>query len=150
MRIVLALPEVKREKEERPLRCLNCKAETFQRWGLVSRQIKDTKARTVKVSRYKCTSCKSTFRFYPEGISAIQQSEGLKKLCVIMWSLGLSHRSVSLILSAFGLSLSHMSAWRDLQQAGCAIRQKLMWKPVRVAGIDGAWVNGKGNMVAVD
>ena len=55
-------------------------------------------------------------------------------LCVVMWS----------------LALSHMSAWRDLQQAGQAIRRKMNWKPVRVAGIDGAWVNGKGIMVAVD
>ena len=49
-----------------------------------------------------------------------------------MWSLGLSHRSAALILSAFGISLSHMSVWRDLQQAGQAIRQKLMWKRIRV------------------
>jgi hypothetical protein len=67
-----------------------------------------------------------------------------------MWSLGLSHRSVGLILSAFGVTLSHMSAWRDLQQAGQAIRQKLIWKSARVVGVDGAWLGGKGIMVAVD
>ena len=150
MRIVLHLPEVKRENEERPTRCPYCKGEMFQRWGFVRRQIKDTKVRRVKIPRYKCTSCKSTFRFYPEGVSSSQQSKRLEKLCVIMWSLGLSHRSVVLILSAFGIGLSHMSAWRDLQQAGKAIRRKLKWKPVRVAGIDGAWGNGKGIMVAVD
>ena len=150
MRIVLQLPEVKREKEERPSRCPYCKGEIFQRWGFVLRQIKDTKVRSVKIPRYKCTSCKSTFRFYPEGVSSSQQSERLKKVCVVMWSLGLSHRNVVLILSVFSLDLSHMSVWRDLQQAGQAIRRKLKWKPVRVAGIDGAWVNGKGIMIAIN
>jgi hypothetical protein len=67
-----------------------------------------------------------------------------------MWSLGLSHRSAVLILCAFGITLSHMSVWRDLQEAGQAIRQKLKWKRTRVVGVDGAWVGGKGIMVAVE
>jgi len=67
-----------------------------------------------------------------------------------MWSLGLSYRSVELILSVFGVSLSHMSSWRDVQEEGERIRHKLKWKAVRVAGVDGAWVNGRGIMVAVD
>jgi len=150
MHIILELPQIKRKKHTRPSKCPYCKGAVFQRWGMVSRQIKDTKVRTVNVPRYKCTSCQRTFREYPQGVSPAQQSERLMKLCVIMWSLGLSHRSVALILSAFGLSLSHMSAWRDLQQAGGAIRQKLMWKPARVVGVDGAWMKGKGIMVAVD
>ncbi len=150
MRIVIQLPEVRRANPKRPSRCPYCQGETFQRWGLVKRRLKDTRVRSVSVPRYKCTSCKSTFRFYPEGVNASQQSERLKKLCVIMWSLGLSHRSVAMILAVFGVSLSHMSAWRDLQQAGERIRKRLMWKPTRVAGVDGAWLNGKGLLVAVD
>ena len=150
MRIVLQLPQVKREKLERPLHCPYCKGEVFQRWGTISRRIKDTKVRTIRVPRYKCTSCQRSFRSYPEGVSQAQQSARLMKLCVIMWSLGLSHRSVTLILSAFGVSLSHMSGWRSVQGEGKAIRQKLQWRSARVVGVDGAWVQGKGIMVAVD
>ena len=150
MKIVLQLPQVERKKLTRPSKCPYCKGEVFQRWGIDIRQIKDTKVRSIKVSRYKCTSCKKTFRSYPEGVSHAQQSERLKKLCVIMWSLGLSHRSVVLILSVFGLSLSHMSGWRDVQQAGERIGHKLKWKGARVVGVDGAWIAGKGIMVAVD
>jgi len=117
---------------------------------MISRQVKDTKVRVVKVSRYKCISCRRTFRTYPKGISQAQQSERLMKLCVIMWSLGLSHRSVVLILSAFGVGLSHMSGWRDVQQEGKDIRQKLKWKSARVVGVDGVWLHGKGIMVAID
>ena len=150
MSIVLQLPQVEREKLARPSQCPYCKGEIFQGWGEVSLQIKDTKVRRVKVPRYKCTRCGRTFRAYPGGISQAWQSERLMKLCVIMWSLGLSHRSVALILSAFGVDLSHMSGWRDVQQEGKSIRQKLKWKSARVVGVDGAWIAGKGIMVAVD
>ena len=150
MRIVLQLPRVERKQVTRPLKCPYCKGGVFQRWGMVSRQIKDTKVRSIKVSRYKCTSCHRSFRAYPEGVSHTQQSERLKKLCVIMWSLGLSHRSAVRILSVFGVSLSHMSGWRDVQKAGERIRHKLKWRAARVVGVDGAWIAGKGIMVAVD
>jgi transposase-like protein len=150
MTIILQLPDVKRNNFSRPHQCPYCKGETFQGWGTISRRIKDTKIRNVQVKRYRCTSCQKTFRQYPEGVSQAQQSERLMKLCVIMWSLGLSYRSVALILSAFGVCLSHMSGWRDVQEAGQRIRRKLNWKPARVVGVDGAWVNGKGIMVAVD
>jgi len=148
--VVLNLPAVKRKIEERPKKCAYCEGETFQRWGQVNKRLKDTQVRQVKVYRYRCCHCKHTFRYYPEGVSYAQQSERLMKLCVIMWSLGLSHRSVALILAVFGVSLSHMSGWRDVQEAGQRIRRRLKWKPARIVGVDGAWVAGKGIMVAVD
>lgn len=148
--IVLQLPKVQRIKTERPTKCKYCEGETFQRWGEYKREIKDTKIRTVRVYRYRCTSCRRTFRYYPEGIRQAQQSERIKKLAVIMWSLGLSYRSVELILSAFGVRLSHMSGWRDVQEEGKRIRRGLRWKPARVVGVDGAWENGTGLMIAVD
>ncbi len=51
MPLVLQLPAVKRENLKRASSCPYYKGETFQRWGQVARQIKDTKVRTVKVSR---------------------------------------------------------------------------------------------------
>jgi len=148
--VVLNLPAVKRKNAGRPSKCPYCKGETFQSWGKVSRQIKDTKVRTVEVLRYRCTSCWKTFRHYPAGVSHAQQSERLMKVCVIMGSLGLSPRSVVLILAVFGVCLSPMSGWRSVQREGQRIRQKLQWKAARVVGVDGTWVAGKGIMVAVD
>jgi transposase-like protein len=148
--IVLQLSEVKRKKTERPKRCPYCEGEIFQRWGQNTRKIKDSKIRTVKVHRYKCTKCGRTFRHYPEGISHTQQSERMKQLVVICWSFGLSHRGVEAILSAFGVSLSRMSSWRDVQAGAEEIRKEKRWQPVRVAGVDGAWLHGQGVMVAVD
>ena len=148
--IVLQLSQVKRNQAERPRRCPNCGGDTFQRWGGQTRRIKDHKIRTVKIYRYKCTNCKRTFRHYPEGISHTQQSERMKQLAVICWSFGLSYRKIEAILSAFGVSLSRMSGWRDVQVGAEGIRREKKWKPSRVVGVDGAWVNGRGVMVAVD
>lgn len=148
--IILQLPPVKRIKIERPIKCKYCKGETFQRWGQVKKKIKDTKIRKVKVYRYRCTSCQRTFRHYPEGVSQAQQSERMKKLAVICWSFGLSYRGLTLILSAFDVGLSRMSGWRDVQEEGEAIRNRTKRDPARVVGVDGAWFNGEGIMVAVD
>lgn len=148
--VILELPAVKRKTEGRPQKCPYCGGETFQRWGGVNKAVKDTRVRQVKVYRYRCCHCRKTFRHYPAGVRHAQQSERLMKLCVIMWSLGLSHRSAVLILAVFGVRLSHMSGWRDVQEEGQRIRRRLKWKPARVVGVDGAWVNGKGIMVAVD
>jgi len=81
MKIELQLPQVERKKLTQPSKCPYCKGETFQGWGRGSRQINDTKIRTVKVPRYKCTSCRKTFRYYPAGITHAHQSERLMKLC---------------------------------------------------------------------
>lgn len=148
--VVLNLPAVKGKTEARPKKCSACGGETFQRWGQVNKKVKDTRVRHVKVYRYRCCDCKQTFRHYPEGVTQAQQSERLMKLCVIMWSLGLSYRSVVMILAVFGVNLSHMSGWRDVQDAGKQIRRKLKWKAARVVGVDRAWINGRGIMVAVD
>ena len=150
MQIVLQLPAVQRDQSHRPQRCPYCKGETFQSWGTVKKRIKDTKVRHVRVRRYRCTQCCKTFRQYPQGVTHAQQSKRLMKLCVVMWSLGLSYRSVALILGVFGVSLSHMSGWRDVQDAGELLRRRLKWKSARVVGVDGAWLNGSGIMVAVD
>ena len=148
--IVLQLPQVQRTNSTRPKKCKYCQCEILQRWGEVRKEIKDTKVRTVRVPRYYCTNCNRTFRHYPEGIDRAIQSERLKKLAVICWSLGLSYRGLSLILSGFGVVLSRMSGWRDVQQAGESLRKQTQWKTTRVVGVDGAWMNGQGIMVAVD
>ena len=148
--IVLQLSQVKRNKIKRPAKCRHCEGETLQRWGGVLKGIKDPKVRTARVYRYRCTTCKRTFRHYPEGVTHAQQSERMKQLAVICWSFGLSYRKIEAILSAFGVNLSRMSGWRDVQAGAEGIRRRTQWKPARVVGVDGAWVNGQGVMVAVD
>lgn len=150
MSIVIQLPEVKGHESNRPHKCRHCQGQTFQRWGQHRKRIKDPKLKNVRVYRYRCTSCRRTFRHYPQGVSRAQQSARMKLLAAICWALGLSYRGIEQILSAFGISLSRMSSWRDVQAAAERLRGRQQWRPARLVGVDGAWLNGQGVMVAVD
>lgn len=152
--VVLKLPVVKRKTEGRPRQCRYCEGETFQRWGRVKKAVKDLRVRNVKVYRYRCCGCKRTFRHYPEGSSRADQTERLRLFAVLLWKLGLSHRASSLILSGLQVRLSHMTIWRDVQAQAQRIKKHNQWKPVRMLGLDGAYVLGWGEkqpvLVAVD
>jgi transposase-like protein len=152
--VVLKLPAVKRKREERPKQCPYCEGETFQRWGRVNKPVKDVRVRNVKIYRYRCCHCKRTFRHYPEGNTRADQTERLRVFAVLLWTLGLSQRASSLILSGLKVLVSFMTIWRDVQEAAKQIKKRNQWKPVRVLGLDGANVLGWGEkqpvLVAVD
>jgi transposase-like protein len=152
--VVLKLPDVKRKREARPKNCWYCAGETFQRWGVVHKPVKDVRVRNVKVYRYRCCHCKRTFRHYPEGNTRADQTERLRLFAIILWTLGLSHRASSLILSGLNVLVSHMTIWRDVQAEAQQMKKRNYWKPVRLLGLDGASVLGWGAkqpvLVAVD
>lgn len=152
--LVLKLPDVKRKRKERPRECPYCGGETFQRWRKVKKAVKDIRARTVWVYRYRCCRCGRTFRHYPEGTSRADQTERLKWFAVIGWTLGLSYRGVSTLLSGLQVRLCPMTVWRDAQDQAAELEKRNRWKPVRVLGVDGEFVLGWGEkrsvMVAVD
>ena len=152
--IVLQLPDVKIKTESRPGKCPNCKGETFQRWGMGHKPIRDSQRRSVQVYRYRCCQCKRTFRHYPLGVDRADQTQRLRKLAAICWVMGLSLRGVSMILGAFGVKLCHMTVWRDLEEAARTVEKKRHWKQVRVLGLDGAYPLGWGKkrpvLIAVD
>lgn len=152
--VVLDLPDVKGESESRASRCPNCQSEVLQRWGGSLKRVRDHLVKAAVVYRYRCTSCRRTFRHYPEGVDRCQQSQRLRKLAALCWTLGLSYRSVAGVLAAIGVGVGAMTAWRDVQEAASQMKQKRKWQPVRVLGIDGAYVRGWGEtrpvVVAVD
>jgi transposase-like protein len=106
------------------------------------------------VYRYRCCTCGHTFRHYPQGISQAQQTERMRVLAAIGWIFGLSYRGQVRILSAFGVALGRMSIWRDVQERARQLGKERKWKPVRVLGVDGAYVKGWGKtqpvLVTVD
>ena len=152
--LVLKLPDVKRKIEARPKECPYCNGETFQRWGQVRKPVKDTCCRSVRVYRYRCCRCGRTFRHYPAGTRGADQTERLQLFAVICWKLGMSYRGVSMILSGLKVGLCSMTIWRDAQEQGEKLGRRNAWKPVRVLGVDGAYVLGWGEkrpvLVAVD
>src|SRR5258705_12678839 len=113
--VVLKLPDNKRKREARPRGCPYCEGYTFQRWGQVKKPVKDVRVRNVKVYRYRCCHCKRTFRHYPEGSTRANQTERLRLFAVVLWTLGLSHRASSLILSGLKVMGRFMTVWRDVQ-----------------------------------
>jgi len=140
--VVLQLPYVKRKTEIRPGKCRYCQGETFQRWGSVRKPVRDSRYRSAQVYRYRCCRCGRTFRHYPPGIDAADQTQRLRKLAAIYWVLGLSLRGVAIALTPFGVKLSHMTVWRDLQAQTDLLEKRRRWQPVRVLGLDGAYVQG--------
>lgn len=152
--VTLQLPEVKTCETSRPTQCPNCKGETFQRWGGAIRKVRDPRIHEVLVYRYRCCRCHRTFRHDPVGISQASQTERMQVLAAIGWVLGLSYRGLACFLSGFGVTLSRMSGWRDVQARARQLERQKHWKPVRVLGLDGAYVRGWGRiqpvLVAVD
>jgi len=152
--VVLQLPNVKGNKETRPEKCPYCQGDIFQRWGQVSKPIRDSQLRQVRIYRYYCCRCKRTFRHYPEGVDRADQSLRLRQLGALCWTLGLSYRGVTGVLGAFGIPICHMTIWRDVQEQSEKLRHRRKWQPVRVLGLDGAYVRGWGGthpvLVAID
>lgn len=152
--IVLKLPDVKAEPEGRPEKCPACGHDILQRWGGQSKRLRDPYIQEVLVYRYYCGRCRHTFRDYPEGVDEAQQSQRLRKLAAVCWALGLSYRGIEVIFTAIGFGIDHMTAWRDVQAQAENLRRQRKHKPVRVLGVDGAYVRGWGKtqpvLVAVD
>ncbi len=144
----------------RPKECRHCGSEILQRWGAVQKPLRDTDYEAVQAYRYRCTECRRTFRWYPEGVDAADMSQRLRCLAALAWSMGLSLRGVGIIFSAFGegLRVGKSSVWRAVQEKGEELRRRAKAQQskhkVRVLGVDGAWIrlNGEttGVMVAVD
>ena len=152
--VTLRLPEVKYCQEIRPHQCAYCQGETFQRWGGAGKRVRDPRMGEVWVYRYRCCRCRRTFRHYPEGIDRASQTERMRALAAIGWTLGMSYRGLSGFLAGFGIRLGRMSIWRDVQEHARQLEKERYWKPVRVLGVDGAYVRGWGKtqpvLVAVD
>ena len=147
--IVLKLPDVKVFAESRPRGCVHCKGEFLQRHGGEVRKIRDPNVEEVLVYRYRCCSCKRTFRHYPEGVDRAQQSKRLRKLAALCWILGLSYRGIAAVFAVFGVEIARMTAWRDAQELAGQKKRNRVWKRVRVLGLDGAYVRGMGKTQAV-
>jgi hypothetical protein len=147
--VTISLPDVKVKTENRPKTCPYCSGVTFQRWGRVSKPVKDNRYHAILVYRYRCCHCHHTFRYYPDGVDRADQTLRFRKLSTILWVLGMSLRGTCTALSVFGIPLSHMTTWRNLQEQADTLEKQRHRKPVRVLGIDGLYPLGKGRQQAV-
>jgi hypothetical protein len=146
--IVLKLPEVK-IAAGRPSQCPVCKGEILQRWGGQVKRVRDPYVEEVLVYRYRCCGCRHTFRHYPSGVDQAQQTQRLRQLAGLCWVLGLSYRGIAAVFTVFQVGISRMGAWRDAQERAEQLQRRRFWEPVRVLGLDGAYVLGWGKKRAV-
>lgn len=149
-RIRCILPQVKTIAEGRAQQCPHCQGGLLQRHGLVPKPIKDLRELVVTTIRYRCAQCQHTFRHYPEGIDRHDQSQRCRALVALSWALGLSHQSISYLLTALGVPIAKMTSWRDVQEAGlAAARRQALPASVEVMGADETVLKVKGKQRVV-
>jgi DNA-directed RNA polymerase subunit RPC12/RpoP len=113
--VLLRLPEVETSPNGRPRHCPYCGSQILQRWGRVSKTVKDPDHMVAEVHRYRCTDCDRTFRDYPEGVDRASRTQRIRHLAALAWAMGLSCRDVVSIFKGLGVSLSRMTVWREGQ-----------------------------------
>lgn len=139
--VTLHLPEVKAAAEKRSMKCPHCGGAILQRWGSVVKGVIDPQLKEVSIYRYRCMQCNKTFRDYPPGITAADQTDRMRFLCALMWKIGASLRQTTGLIGIWQATVCHMTVWRDIQWA--ALRRPRKAK-VRVAGLDGFYCKVKG------
>jgi transposase-like protein len=136
MKIRLVIPAVNTQPSGRPEHCPHCGHWRLHRHGRVAKPLRDHRQGTVVVERYRCVGCGRTFRHYPEGVTANDQSQRTVVLAALMYGLGLSCRAAAHVLGAFRVEVSAMTVWRDAQAAGAALRRTRPGGQVQVLGAD--------------
>ena len=151
-RIRFILPQVKTFPDERPDACEYCGSPILTKHGTADKTVKDLHVEKVTTVRYRCSDCGRTFRHYPPGIDRSGQTQRMRGWAALAWALGLSLRSASHLLAAFGVSISRMSARRDVQEAGRNARKKQAGRTrghMTVVGADETVVRVKGEKAVV-
>ena len=151
-RIRFILAQVKTFPDERPDACKRCGSQILTQHGTAEKSVTDLYIEKVTTVRYRCSDCGSAFRQYPEGVDRGGQTRRMGGWAALAWALGLSPRSASHLLAAFGVSVSRMSVWRDVQEAGRNARRKQAGRArgrVTVIGADETVVRVKGETTFV-
>lgn len=146
IRLTLFLPDVDAGVLRKlPGRCprpgSSCTSTTFHRHCRVGKSVRDTKVSIAEAVRFQCTGCGYTFRVYPVGVTRRQQSERLRCLSVLLWTLGLSLGCTVVILYSLGCPLGRTTVYENVRVAGRVARRRMRERlrsggRVRVLGVD--------------
>lgn len=152
--ILLRLSETHISTEKRPKECPYCGGEILQRWGQVTKPVKDAEDLNATVYRYRCKDCERTFRDYPEGIDQSNYSLGIRKLAALIWALGLSYRDIIKVFEELGITLSRSTVWREGQEIVALLDGKKLQNHIQRFRIDKNYIHRVsskfGVVVAVD
>jgi DNA-directed RNA polymerase subunit RPC12/RpoP len=147
--VLLQLPKTPTVPQNRPRACPYCTSQVLQRWGRVTKPIKDCGDGLAVIYRYKCCDCQKTFRDYPAGIDRAGHTRAVRQLAGLLSALGLSYRAIAEIFDGFGVDLSHSTVWRE----GLAITQQLgiqnISKPKNRITIDKTYIHNVSSKFGV-
>ena len=116
--------QVKTFPDESPHACKRCGSPIPNLRRTTDNSVTDLYIENVTAVHCRLSDCGSAFRHCPEGIDLGGQTQRMRGWAALAWALGLSPRSASRLLAAFGVSVSRMSVWRDIQEAGRNARRK--------------------------
>lgn len=158
MRIRVRLPKIESEVYTLPKTCPHgCGGAYFKPHGVQgeAKAVRDPQCTAVVSYRYECTRCHKTFRVYPQGVSAAQQSDRLKAMSVLLYVLGLSYGAAMDFLTACGCGVSRTTVYNNVQAAGGVARKRQHEQVTgggkrKVIGADGTFVKIKGQTVGIE
>lgn len=111
--IVLRLDDPTSTQNNRPKSCPYCGDWSLQGWGTGTKQVQDIKTEVSAYRRYRCNSCKRTFRHYVAGVDRSHLTQRIRKIAGLAWVLGLSAREVVEVFNDSGIELNYMTVWRE-------------------------------------
>lgn len=112
----LGILDAGRNKPHLPERCPFCGNVAWHSHGWVRKSVRDPRVENIYVQRVRCTQCGKTLRLYPSGLGRGTQSDQLRLLSVLLWSLGATYRDVENVLLALGYRLRYSSVCRNVHQ----------------------------------
>ena len=152
--ILIRLPEANIQTNHRPRECPHCSSQIMQRWGRVTKPVRDKQDITAVIYRYRCLDCKRTFRDYPDNIDRASHTREMRRLAAVLWTLGLSYREIIKILNKYEINLSLTTIWRESQALAGQLAGKKIKKLRQEFRIDKHYIhnlsNSFGLVLAVD
>ena len=104
----------------------------------------------IATQRHRCKNCGKMVTARPKGVGRTQRSHSFMAVLGVLYALGLSHRSIEMVVGLSGHSVDRMSSWRDLQRMGKVVRRRLpRGTEARVVGVDKTWVKVRGKLSPV-
>lgn len=124
MRLHFILPKVDPDNYPTPSRCPYCHATDLHLAASVPRHLRDTRYNWVMTKRYRCRTCKRSFRVHPEGVTRSHFSQRVKAMVVMLYLSGMSYTAVSLAMEQLvDVPISRTEAYYILQQSVGAVQQ---------------------------
>lgn len=149
MIVTLALREVQ-SQPQKPKECPACHRAAFHSHGRPHpKKVRDPQLNQVETQRLRCKSCGATLTAYPKGVAKSQQTDRLKGIVALLWTLGLALRGVELALSLFGIPLDHSTVWLDVREESRKLRKKAGGAHNRVVAIDETFLHLKGKTTSL-